>query len=100
MDPGFAISSELAYEVMKPQRPAEISLEDGQEYVGVYNSKTSFSQVKFEDGEWEIVLDNYKHLPVYPCGKDTFFNKVIDESYRFSRDEQCNLELMGMKKTQ
>jgi CubicO group peptidase (beta-lactamase class C family) len=99
MDPGFAISSELAYEVMNPQRPAEISLEDGQEYVGVYNSKTSFAQVKSENGEWEIVLDNYKHLPVYPCGKDTFFHKVIDESYRFSRDEKGNLELMGMKKT-
>lgn len=98
MDPGFAFGGDLAYEVMNPKRPNEISIGNIQKYIGIFKSKSNGAQVICKDGEWEIILDHYKHLPVYPCGNDTFFHKVIDESYTFTYSVDGKPELMGMKK--
>jgi hypothetical protein len=100
MDPGFAIGGELAYGIMNPQRPSEFNIDNGQEYIGIYESKISYAQVTYHSGEWEIVLNGYRHLPIYPYGKDAFFHKRINESYKFTLNESGELELMGMKKVQ
>jgi hypothetical protein len=96
MNPSIAIGGELVYDVMNPQRPAEIEINDAQEYTGYYSNNTRCAKVTFEKGEWNIELDNYKHLPVYPIGKDIFYHKLIDESYTFTRDSEGNLMFMGM----
>lgn len=69
-----------------------------QAYLGVYGDACFKLELKKEENNIFLVIDDEYVLPVYPIKENTFHHTWIDEEYELTKDEQGDLFLWGAKK--
>jgi CubicO group peptidase (beta-lactamase class C family) len=93
-----SIAFEEEYEM--PVKPSVLSLsaEVLENYLGVYEDNNINLELKKENEDIFLIIDDEYTLPVYPVSENVFHHAWIDEDYSFTKDEDGQLYLWGVKK--
>lgn len=93
-----SIGFEEEYEM--PVKPSVFSLsaEVLENYLGIYEDNNIKLELKKENEEIFLIIDEEYSLPVYPVNENTFQHTWIDEEYSFTKDDDGQLYLWGVKK--
>jgi CubicO group peptidase (beta-lactamase class C family) len=67
-------------------------------YIGTYKDNTEKLTVGQDNGKMFFVIDDEYIIPMFPISENQFHHTWIDESYRFSKDENGDHWFCGMKK--
>jgi CubicO group peptidase (beta-lactamase class C family) len=83
-----------------PAKPEEFSLaaEILESYLGIYEEYGTKLELKKENEEISLIIDDEYILPVYPVGTNVLHHTWIDEDYNFTKDDDGQLYLWGIKK--
>jgi CubicO group peptidase (beta-lactamase class C family) len=93
-----SIAFEEEYEM--PVKPSVLSLsaEVLENYLGVYEDNNINLELKKENEDIFLIIDDEYTFPVYPVSENVFHHAWIDEDYSFTKDEDGQLYLWGVKK--
>lgn len=86
------------YEI--PTKPEVFPLSTNvlESYLGVYNEDDFKLELKKEKEGIFLIIDDEYILPVYPISENTLHHTWIDEEYAFTKDDDDQLYLWGIKK--
>jgi len=86
------------YEV--PKKPEVFPISDNviKNYLGVYEEDDFKLELKKENNDIFLVIDDEYILPTYPISNDTLHHTWIDEEYTFTKDDEGQSYLWGIKK--
>jgi hypothetical protein len=93
-----AISFGGKYEM--PAKPEVFSLaaEILESYLGIYEEYGTKLELKKENEDLSLIIDDEYILPVYPVSTNVLHHTWIDEDYTFTKDDDGQLYLWGIKK--
>ena len=83
-----------------PKKPGVFPISDNvlKNYLGVYEEDDFKLELKKENNDIFLVIDDEYILPTYPISNDTLHHTWIDEEYTFTKDDEGQLYLWGIKK--
>ena len=83
-----------------PKKPEAFPISDNvlKNYLGVYEEDDFKLELKKENNDIFLVIDDEYILPTYPISNDTLHHTWIDEEYTFTKDDEGQLYLWGIKK--
>ena len=93
-----SITFEEKYEM--PVKPEEFPLSVNilESYLGVYEEDGFKLELKKEKKDIFLIIDDEYTLPVYPISENVLHHRWIDEEYTFTKDDDGQLYLWGIKK--
>jgi len=83
-----------------PKKPEVFPISDNvlENYLGVYEEDGFKLELKKENNDIFLVIDDEYILPTYPISNDTLHHTWIDEEYTFTKDDEGQSYLWGIKK--
>jgi hypothetical protein len=82
---------------LKPEA-YQLSEETLQSYLGIYEEEGFKLELKKHNENLSLIIDDEYTLPVYPIADDTLHHTWIDEDYTFTKDDEENTYLWGIRK--
>jgi CubicO group peptidase (beta-lactamase class C family) len=82
-----------------PVKPEIFPLSDDklETYLGVYEDDGIKLELKKEKSDISLIIDDEYILPAYPISENVLHHTWIDEEYTFTKDEEGQLYLWGIK---